>query len=369
VLLLSLALALAAPEENTFALVANVLEWGTPDLRLELGGGEAAGAVLSWPMVPISIGLATIGDCRAVVVAEPFIEPQLRPGAREARVLLGTQLAWSPGRRGAGLLVDGGALRVGGGWGWVAGGGLQWTGGANRGVRGRVALRGRYVAHPSGPRGDVSLDVGLPIAVRGWRAVATGQSIDAVQTCREPRPREPEPVWPASDPACVPSLACEPDACGPRDDGCGGLIDCGPCWEELPGCDPYPCMPGMCGESSDGCGGTQFCGMCEEELLPACDPDVAECLPGMCGEVEDGCGGILYCGPCDDEILTPACDPTPCPPGACGVMGDGCGGTQSCGPCPDEEPPVCEPMACLPGTCGAQPDGCGGMLDCGPCGP
>ncbi|TNE84677.1 MAG: hypothetical protein EP330_28825 [Deltaproteobacteria bacterium] len=386
------ALAFAAPEENTFALVATGFEWATPDLRFEVGEDLPVGAVLSWPITPVSVSLCRLRDCRQHLVLEPYVEPQLRAGSGDTRFLAGSQLMWMPSRRGLAVLMDGAGVHESQEWGWAAGGGLAWTGGANRGIRGRIALRGRYVQGPSGWRSDLSLDMGFPMAGKGWAALFRGDSVDDARVCDPDDPSWPSPerrcrpVDECGDmcglvpdgcggmldcgdcrdyrpPACDP-VGCMPGMCGIMSDGCGGTQFCGPCDEELPGCDPYGCSPGMCGEVSDGCGGTMFCGMCEEELLPICTP--ISCMPGMCGEQPDDCGGTMWCGPCEEEILLPGCRPHSCEPGMCGPMPDGCGGTLDCGVC---EEPTCDPIGCMPGTCGVQPDGCGGQLDCGPCGP
>jgi hypothetical protein len=114
---------------------------------------------------------------------------------------------------------------------------------------------------------------------------------------------------PPPPPTCTKLTCAEAGLkCGLGGDGCGGVLDCGPC----------TCVPVPCG--------------------------------GRCGAQGDGCGGILACPPCDGGS---GCTPTTCAAfGAeCGVIGDGCGSTIDCG--------VCVP----PQTCGGggTPYKCGGI--------
>ncbi len=127
--------------------------------------------------------------------------------------------------------------------------------------------------------------------------------------------------------------------CGPLPDGCGGLLDCGPC------------------TAPDTCGGAGTIGKCGHT---SCVP--ATCA-GRCGPQGDGCGGTLSCPACDGG----SCTPLTCA-GRCGPQGDGCGGTLSC--------PACDGGSCSPTTCAAAGaecgiigDGCGSTLDCGTCTP
>jgi hypothetical protein len=49
--------------------------------------------------------------------------------------------------------------------------------------------------------------------------------------------------------------------CGPSGDGCGALLDCGPCPS---GCTPRTCSQAAadCGMIADNCGGLIDCGVC-----------------------------------------------------------------------------------------------------------
>jgi hypothetical protein len=134
--------------------------------------------------------------------------------------------------------------------------------------------------------------------------------------------------------------------CGPNNDGCGNVIDCGSCAaNEFCGGGGYS----KCGAGPDGGNGS-------DGGLVSCTPVTCLALGINCGRVGDGCGGIIDCNP----------DGGSCPPGQfCGGGGfDRCGtGATSDGG-----------MACIPKTCsdlqyncGPAGDGCGGALDCGTC--
>lgn len=145
---------------------------------------------------------------------------------------------------------------------------------------------------------------------------------------------------------CDPRTCDESSAtCGSKDDGCGGVRDCGPC----PGqqCTPKTCsdLTGSCGAVGDGCGGTIDCGPCQQ-----CTPKTCGELSASCGEVADGCGGILQCGTCAEGSV--------CKNG---------GAVASC----EQTAEKCEPKTCaeLAATCGQLPDGCGRVLECGSCAP
>jgi hypothetical protein len=77
---------------------------------------------------------------------------------------------------------------------------------------------------------------------------------------------------------CMP-LTCQQQgiSCGPAGDGCGNVIDCGPCTP------PNTCggggMPGVCGH-------------------PMCTPHTCKDLGFNCGPADDGCGNLLDCGMC-----------------------------------------------------------------------
>ena len=378
ILALLLTASLAAPEENTFAMVATGLEWATPDLRIEFGENLPPGLALSWPLALTSVTVVRWSECRQQLAWIPYVEPQWRPGRGDTRMVAGSQLAWGSSKAGMSLRADTLLVREAQANGWGVGAGIARIGGMDRGIRGSIELRGRYVQVPSGWRADFSLDLSWPLTPRGWRAISRGQLMDEVRSCHDAAPARDasrrladrfgdcgEEPCDTDERSCSP-MSCMPGMCGPTDDGCGGIIICKDCGVyDTPYCDPMPCLPGMCGLVDDGCGGTMSCGPCLEELLPACDPDQS-CMPGMCGPIDDGCGGTLFCGPCDE---LPACDPVgECEQLGCGMQPDGCGGLLDCGPC--DGPQTCEPTAgCTPGSCGPMPDGCGGLLDCGPCEP
>lgn len=80
----------------------------------------------------------------------------------------------------------------------------------------------------------------------------------------------------ASENECVPTTCSDEGAvCGSLPDGCGGLLECGPCaGDEVCGgggvdwqCGPGHCTPKTCGDRcgtvGDGCGNTIECGSCE----------------------------------------------------------------------------------------------------------
>jgi hypothetical protein len=78
-------------------------------------------------------------------------------------------------------------------------------------------------------------------------------------------------------------ITCEPRSCldagaecGPVADGCGDIVDCGPCP------DGQRC----------GAGGPYQCG-------EACVPRTCEEAAAECGSVDDGCGGTMECGTCE----------------------------------------------------------------------
>jgi hypothetical protein len=65
--------------------------------------------------------------------------------------------------------------------------------------------------------------------------------------------------------------------CGPAGDGCGNIIQCGPC------------------QAPQTCGGAGVPGMCG---TPTCTPRTCTQLGANCGLTGDGCGGTLNCGVC-----------------------------------------------------------------------
>jgi hypothetical protein len=219
--------------------------------------------------------------------------------------------------------------------------------------------------------------------------------------------------------------------CGPTGDGCGNVIQCGPCTAPdtcggggVPGQCGYPdagCAPltcasfpsTTCGEQTDGCGGhTAYCNPC---TLPAtcggggvpgqcgypstsCTPATCSSLGLQCGYASNGCGGVTAdCGTCpsgstcSNNMCVPidagsACVPQTCAQlnVACGLTDNGCGAILTCASCPSGQTCVynhcesadggaCFPLTCanFPATtCGEQSDGCGGATaDCNPCTP
>ncbi len=174
--------------------------------------------------------------------------------------------------------------------------------------------------------------------------------------------------------------------CGPAEDGCGGLIQCGEC------------------------DAGARCGILEHNVCTAlntiCKPasKAVACEDKECGVTGDGCGGVVDCGACDsgeacgltethvcgkvpvndDDDCTSLIDSCDEAGVECGKTGNGCGGTLDCGKCPSGEfcgileagqcdpPPACEPwtteQACE-GRCGVVSNGCGeevdgGLIDC-----
>jgi hypothetical protein len=77
---------------------------------------------------------------------------------------------------------------------------------------------------------------------------------------------------------CTP-LTCQQQglSCGKAGDGCGNLIDCG------------PCPPGQT------CGGGGTPGKCG---APNCTPRTCASINANCGIIGDGCGGTVDCGSC-----------------------------------------------------------------------
>jgi hypothetical protein len=185
-------------------------------------------------------------------------------------------------------------------------------------------------------------------------------------------------------PKCTP-LSCQAQniSCGPAGDGCGNLLQCGPCTAPqtcggggVPGqCgapDGGSCMPQTCqqqgincGPAGDGCGNPLTCGTCMAPQtcggggVPGqCGyPDGGSCAPSSCsqqritcGSTSDGCGNVLQCGTC-----TP---PQTC--GGGGVPGQCGGGGGSC------SPQTCAQQGI---QCGPASDGCGNLLQCGTCTP
>jgi len=103
---------------------------------------------------------------------------------------------------------------------------------------------------------------------------------------------------PPPPPTCTPmTCAAQHIECGPADDGCGNLIECGPCT-----------APAQCGA------GNHF-GQCSNPDGGYCIPKTCKEQSTECGPIGDGCGHLLNCGKCD-------------PPQTCGGGGHpgNCGG-------------------------------------------
>jgi hypothetical protein len=120
--------------------------------------------------------------------------------------------------------------------------------------------------------------------------------------------------------------------CGPAGDGCGNLIQCGPCTP-----------PQTCGG-----GGTP--GQCGYPDADICQPETCSQQNIFCGPAGDGCGNEIQCGMCTPPQTcggggTPgqcglldagSCMPQSCQAQGvqCGTTGDGCGNTLTCPNCP-----------------------------------
>jgi hypothetical protein len=119
--------------------------------------------------------------------------------------------------------------------------------------------------------------------------------------------------------------------CGPAGDGCGNLIQCGPC------------------SAPQTCGGGGVAGQCGYPDANACMPETCSQQSIFCGPAGDGCGNEIQCGTC-----TP---PQTCggggTPGQCGLLDAGSCMPQSC--------------AALGVQCGTTGDGCGNTLQCPNC--
>jgi len=166
--------------------------------------------------------------------------------------------------------------------------------------------------------------------------------------------------------SCVP-LHCYVGWCGPVDDGCGHMIDCGSCNPgsgggpvDMSGCVPSrSCVAGLsCGKIDDGCGHSLDCGDCTDKR--ACSntmPNQCTCTPKTCASVGATCGA--YPSGCNQVELNCFANPDMgCASGVCGGGGPyACGSTFTCNPL----------KKCPPNACGPIPDGCSGILHCGLC--
>ncbi len=182
---------------------------------------------------------------------------------------------------------------------------------------------------------------------------------------------------------CVPQTCAQQNiGCGPAGDGCGNAIQCGPCTPPQtcggggqPGqcgaldggsCAPKTCAQQNigCGAADDGCGNLIQCGpctppqtcggggqagQCGQADAGSCTPETCQQIGASCGPAGDGCGNLIQCGPCT-------------PPQTCGGGGQPsvCGYVDG-GSC---TPTTCQALGIM---CGPAGDGCGGLLDCGAC--
>ena len=212
--------------------------------------------------------------------------------------------------------------------------------------------------------------------------------------------------WEVQAQPCVPRspITCA-YACGPVDDNCGGILECGGCGTgETCVNGACQCLPSTCesegfdcGEfmSSEisGCGELLGCGTCNSSSV--CVDNVCRCIPrscaslgATCGTWDDGCGGTFTCGlchanqTCDVDSYSCQCKKATCEgEGAtCGTLSDNCGGSISCGVCTgfQEECNADYACECVSTTCSIQGKNCGrisdgcpgpGSLGCGTCEP
>lgn len=174
-------------------------------------------------------------------------------------------------------------------------------------------------------------------------------------------------------PTCTPRTCMEQGfSCGQQGDGCGGVINCGPC------------------PMGQFCGGSGQPGVCGGSM---CMPRSCPQQSIECGQAGDGCGNVISCGSCPPGQICGGGGPGRCGNGgctprtcqdqglSCGPTGDGCGNTIQCGTCvaPDTcggggTPGVCGRASCQPRTCqqanascGVIADGCGSTVNCGNC--
>jgi len=206
--------------------------------------------------------------------------------------------------------------------------------------------------------------------------------VDAPKDALVDAPRDSSPDGCVS--MCVPLTCADVGGLGigVAPDGCGGEVSCGECacvyaglpesclgavtvppdaWLDIDCCHG-PCTPvgcaqlgTACGLDSDGCGNVLDCGPCNADgtcpgggkagVCSICTPKTCAAAGLNCGSNDDGCGGTVECGTCDPCI--------PCNDGVCaGVLVS-----------------QCKAMTCesLGFTCGQAADTCGGLLECGSC--
>jgi hypothetical protein len=174
-------------------------------------------------------------------------------------------------------------------------------------------------------------------------------------------------------PSCTPKTCAQQGLmCGPAGDGCGNVIQCGPC---------------PAGQTCGGGGMASVCGS------PSCTPKTCMAQNIQCGPAGDGCGGLIQCGncpagqTCGGGGMPGVCGNQTCTPKTCmqlgiqcGPAGNGCGGLLACGNCPANQTcggggmsgicgGGCTPKTCLQlgANCGPVGDGCGNVIQCGTC--
>jgi hypothetical protein len=169
------------------------------------------------------------------------------------------------------------------------------------------------------PLGNPALGPG---SVKGPR---TGDPAGGTMGADAARARDPADASPTTD-GCIPlrcsDPSCYPPYCGAIGDGCGGVLDCGPCplgWScnnRLCQAPPEVCTPTACSSK-----GLFYCGTigdsCGRQLDCACPDAAQDCKERLCVERP------LNCTPLTCEVMSK--------PTYCGVLGDGCGGVLVCG--------------------------------------
>jgi hypothetical protein len=195
-------------------------------------------------------------------------------------------------------------------------------------------------------------------------------------------------------------MACQDRGydCGQTSGGCGYVLQCGTCVAPEfcggggynrcgsgGGCAYSLCQPSTCrqeavecGLAGDGCGGVLDCGPCPPSETCSSDgkclwpADAGPCVPATCaslgygcGSSTDGCGGSLDCGACPVDQFCGGGGVRRCG-GACSITDGGCSLV-----CSSPDGGSCTAILtalCSGQTCGVAPNGCGGLIDCGDCG-
>jgi len=240
---------------------------------------------------------------------------------------------------------------------------------------------------PGATCGALTTAPSLPISVCGTPGSDGGSDAESGANCT-PKTCAAYPAGTCGQPSdgcggvtancgtCTPPAFC--GGGGPALCGGGPAVDAGEpaCYHDL--CVPHTCADFDCGEEGDGCGDLLECGPCPSSeacvngqcIWPAdagpCVPATCEGLAYDCGFPSDGCGGHLECGTCPVSQF--------CGGGGvhrCGGVCDTPEGGNSCEvTCSSDDGGSCTGQSCHGGgyTCGDAPNGCGGLIDCGPCG-